>query len=368
MNTCSVLSANFKEAVSLCGMAVKKRSPNPIAQCIHLRPFKDGIQMSATNFVVTVGMELASEGSLSASVDAAMLASAAASIDGDTTSLRLDGTRLIIEGKNSKFTLASSSMALPPIHFPEGPSVAIDGEALADAINRVSFAAIQDDTTTSWKNGVYFKPGKDSITLSACDERRIATARISGVVGSGKPYLSSAVHAVMIGSIVAGDSASLVVTEDAISARGGDKWIVCPAMESRYPDLSIPFAAPAKATAKVNRAALLDAVKSVSLVLDGELASAVSVAFAMGRFTVSATSSRGEATAGGDAECSEPFDFVAHYRRLADALRFAVGDQANIVLSEQGAHSVAANVRINPESDFKQLLVPMDLSKAAAAA
>lgn len=372
--TCTVRTEQLRDALGLCGMVLKKRSPNPAALAYHVRPGPVGIEVFATDFQASVGVGVASDVSVSFSTPGDRFAAAVDSIDTETATLVRDGERLVVSSNPPKgrqrdartFRLTAADPLDTRMGEPTGTPIAIDGTDLAEAIDRVEFAANRGDTA-DWKNGVNFAPSDAGLTLTACDTRKFSSVRLSAVAKDGEPCVLSTGYAVAVAKLVEGGDATLHVDGRGVVAQAGDRWISCPAFQTKYPDTSYLFAGRAGSRAVVDRDRLIREVQAAAIVLgQTEAQFGVALTFSRDGFTAKGLAGVEDTATGGPAECSGEFSFVANYRFLIDCLRHAKGETVTLVDGRNGGG--IPNVQINPDGEHRLLVQPLDVKTASPAA
>lgn len=359
MNKATVQTSALVDAVAICAMATKKRNPNPVTQAIHLRPGPLGVEVYATNFVVAIGVGVASEGQISASIPSEQFAAAVRALDGETANLSRDGTKLVLSSDNTKFRLETTDPSLMTIQANDGKPFAVDGDELADAINGVAFAADSSEVH-SWTNGINLAPSKAALTLSATNKKTFARQRISGVFADASPCMISVPHAEILAVIVAGGSAEITISETGVLAKSGERWMQCTALEAKFMEVDgfLFREMETKGSARVKRDVISEAIRSAAIMAD--INNYAAVRFESGRFSV--ITGNGNGVAGGACEGKQAFSFVVNHAYLSNAIRHTGGEEVEIALVSCG--NAAPTIRINPSSEHKIVIQPINIDPA----
>lgn len=367
--TCTIDANAAREAVSLCMMAVKPRSPQPSLLAVHVAAGPLGIEFRGSDLATTIGVGVASDGEFQGSVQGDLLQRAVNGVSDETIRLTRDGTRLAMRwGSKGKFDIAVGAFDMPPVEADDVAPIAVDGDALADAIKHATTATEAGKSTFS--GGIQFSRRDGRLFVCGTDGRQVAIAKVPGIVGEGEPCVLTVEDAKRVAAVVGGGSAEIKMTSRRMHAAGGSRWISATAMEVRYPPVFNIVAGLGQldAAVTVNRGLFLARVQSVGVVLaDDPQTLSVTLRVAGGRYELAASSAKnGDACEGGElAEASdaEAVAVVGH-TRLLDAVRSSPSDRVTIGFQNE----LGKPLRINEGSDAETYIVPMNLTPIPASA
>lgn len=253
---------------------VPTRATLPVLQGVLLDATAGALSLRGTN------VELGSTTRLPAEVrvpgrsvlPARLLADYMAELPDEPVTLRLDAGAARVRATCGGFSAALATM--DPDEFPAFPDpdagdvVEFAREPLARALQRVAFAAAEDDSRPVL-SGVLFDPTPEGLTLAASDGFRLGRSHVSGHVATSRQALIPARAVMEFARLLADEQASarLVIAPDGRAAhlRCGNTTLVARLIEGSFPDISrvIPSETATRVTATVD--ALRGAVRATGL-------------------------------------------------------------------------------------------------------
>jgi len=206
-------------------------------------------------------------------VQARLLSEIVSKLPGDSVSLELQDSRMLVKSGSSKFSLSSMSLAEYP-NIPEPPSASgkISSEEFAESVAQVSVAASREEVTPVL-TAVMLTVSDKEMALVATDRFRVAVKNVSWK-GSGSE------QEILIPARVANEIAKTFSHENEVEiglAEGdklmvgfaaGSKSVTTSTIKGKYPAVLGLFPESTPHFAVINTHDLLDATKRVSLVVD----------------------------------------------------------------------------------------------------
>ena len=309
-------SANHTALVDALGWVAKSlpaRPAVPVLAAVKLSVTGNVLTLSAFDYdqsaVATV--EVLSNRDGTVLVSGRLLADIARALPKDDVRFTVEGNKLLIQSKASKF-----SLQIMPDHdypaLPENPPTlgSVDANAFGEAVRKVVPAAGRDDmlpvlTSVNMK----FDPATGAVTMAATDRFRLAIAKVAFDTDgdtTGEP-ISILVPARVIDlwakSLAGRDGGRFTLGAggenlNVFSIQAGDRSATVRLLDGSYPKVEALIPKDYNAESVLNSADLLAAVKRVALVAQGT-ATPAKVAFTREGVDVSAT---------GDDEANEFLD------------------------------------------------------------
>ncbi|MET7280014.1 DNA polymerase III subunit beta [Kribbella sp. NPDC005582] len=242
-------------------------------------------------------------------VSGRLLAGICRAMPADTVDLQAEGARVIVSSGNARFALQTLPLSeYPPL--PELPAAGgvVSGEVFARSVAQVVSAAGRDDTVPVF-TGVRVEIRGPVITLLATDRYRLAVRSFAWEPTDPEIEADALVPAKVLADLaktMAGHEVTLALgstrTGDGlIGFEGAGRRATSRLIDAEFPKVRklIPAPAAITRTVTVGTAALIEAVKRVSLV--AERTSPVRITFVDGTATLSAGN-------GEEAEATEPIE------------------------------------------------------------
>ena len=293
------------EAVSWTARALPVRPASPILAGVRIKADGDELTLSSFDY------EVSANSHIPATVDEAgevlvsgrLLADISKSLPSKPVSVELDGQKVNLVCGSSHFTLAVMPLDEYPL-LPAQPTGigAIDSSTLSQAVSQVSIAASRDDTLPLL-TGVRIEINGPAITLLATDRYRLAMRELDW-----EPTDTSIEEVALVKARILQDVAKVEVGLSGESQPGASSLIGFTAqgrrttstlMDGDYPAVRRLFPDTTPIQAVVDRHALLEAVKRMSLV--AERKTSVRLAFTEGQLVL-------EAGQGDNAQASEAIE------------------------------------------------------------
>lgn len=260
-----------------------------------------------TSCRATLTAEVSDEGS--ALVSGRLLADICRSLPAKPVDVMLDGARVSLTCGSARFSLQT----MPVEDYPSIPSMpaatgTVPSEAFAHAVAQAVTAAGRDDMLPVL-TGVRLEIEGDTIALLATDRFRLAQRELAWTPGQPDASLAALVPAKVLGdtakSLTAGPEVTIALsatgTGDGLigfegSGPGGVRRTTTRLLDGEFPKVRSLFPSERLTIAKLDKAALIESLKRVSLV--AERNTAVQLAFKDGVLTLDAGS-------GDEAQASE---------------------------------------------------------------
>lgn len=364
----TVNNAALVDALGWVAKSLPLRPTAPVLAGVKLSVAGNLLTLSAYDYeqsaVAQVEVEGATDGVVV--VSGRMFSEIARALPAGDVKVTVDGTRLLVQARTSKFSLA----VMPDGEYPSLPSAppaigSVEAAAFSDAVRKVVAAAGKDDTLPVLTAvQVEFDPEAGVITLAATDRFRLSVVKVPFTAAPGSeaskvlvPSRTLDLWAKSLGGkegetfalgTGGGDAAAFAIT-------AGTRSATVRLLDGQFPAYQALIPKDFAAETTLNSADLLSAVKRVAIVAQTTRAP-IKIDFDKDGLTVSA-SSDGEASE--DVEASHVGDTIAmgfNSAYLSDGLNAIGGGDLRVSL-------VAANkpVIIQPvgSEDYTYLLMPM---------
>lgn len=344
-------------------------------------PVLAGLVVEASGDVVTLSgfdYEVSTRAMVDADVEAAgtvlvsgrLLADIARSLPAQPVVMGVEGNRVTITCGRSSFTLPTLPMEDYP-SLPEMPesSGSIDATTLGNAVAQVAIAAGRDDTLPTL-TGIRVEVDGSSIVLAATDRYRLAVRELQWSPADSKTHAELLVPAKTLAetakSLVGTDSVTLALPpegERLMGFEGGSRRTTTRLLDGEFPKYRSLLPNESSTHATVDTAALIEAVKRVSLV--AERNTPVRLTFAHSELAL-------RAGAGDDAQAEEAIEanidgddieiaFNPGY--LLDGLSAINAPQAQFAFTQATRPAVLVGVGDSgPLVEYRYLLMPVRLT------
>ncbi|GMA21576.1 DNA polymerase III subunit beta [Arsenicicoccus piscis] len=296
------------EAVTWVARALPNRAPVPVLAGLLIEAGDDDtVTLSAYDYEISARLTIAAEVSEAGTVLVLgrLLADICRNLPNRPIELAADGHKVQVTCGSSRFAL----LQMPADDYPTLPispegSGTIDGTTFTQAVAQVAVAADRGDTLPIL-TGVRVEIEGDTMTLLATDRYRLAMRELTW-----SPQATDANHVALVPARLLSDTAKSLGASGSVeialgSAAGGDGLVGFEAgsrrtttrlLDGEYPKVTSIFPTSVETEAVVDTAALVEAVKRVSLV--AERNTPVRLRFTDGQVSI-------EAGAGDDAQASE---------------------------------------------------------------
>jgi DNA polymerase-3 subunit beta len=339
----------LSQAVIFVTKLLTSKNTNPTLAGIRIDAAESGVTFASFDHDVSTRTTIAGDVDTSGSVlvSGKLLADIVTRLPGDTVTVSLVETKLVVSSGTAKFTMS----VMPLNEYPNLPEVppaigTFDGEQLAEAIAQVGVAALKDDGQPAIMN-ISVEVSQDSISFTATDRYRIASRDIPWkAAGVSEPTQ------ILVPARVLIEAGKMFQTEDLVTfslLAGGDRELLAISAGNRIVTSSLAKGSFPKvrglldekgggaAYAIVLSSDLVDATRRVSLVLERDGAI---------KYTFTKDGVLLETSAAETASASETVD--AHL----------VGDEVFVWLKPRlvidgvaGAHSEFVRLGFTPSSD-----------------
>jgi len=295
------------DAVAWTARTLPNRPTVPVLAGLRIDATDGAVTFSSFDYEVsgrvTVGAEVADPGTVL--VSGRLLADIGRSLPDRPVDLTSDGTKVVITCGSARFTLQT----LPVDEYPELPELpdssgTVDGALLAEAVSQVAVAAGRDDMLPTL-TGIRIEIEGETVTLAATDRYRLAVRELTW-----RPLRPEVSAIALVPARTLVDTAKTLGTESevtiALAGSANDSLIGLAASGRRttsrlidgewVPNYRRLFPAETATVARVEMAALTEAVKRVALV--AERNTPIRLTFEDGQVVL-------EAGSGEDAQASE---------------------------------------------------------------
>lgn len=270
---------SFSEAVAWAARTLPTRSNQPLLSGLMITAEASGLTLSSFDYEVSgrVAVEAVVETPGRVLVPGRLLSDIARSLPAQPVTLQLEGSRVTLECGRSSFTLPTMSADDYP-ELPQMPTSAgvVAGASFAAAVAQVAVAASTDETI-SFLTGIRLEMTGSLITLAATDRYRLAVRELAWAPES----LSIDAAALVPARILADTAKTLAGQESVVIAlagsgqdegllgiHGGGRSTTTRLLGGEFPKYRTLLPAEANTIASVDTAALVEAVKRVSLVAE----------------------------------------------------------------------------------------------------
>ncbi len=269
----STSKTEFQTALQKLSRATPTRSTLPILSCVLFQVNEGNTILRATDLEITIVVTLATsiEDPGSAAIPLQTLLDITNELPEDARLTISVDDKYRVELKTEAGTY--DIMGKPPEEFPAMPevdnrkSVGVSTEALRSIIQTTSFAVSRDELKPAL-TGVLFRFGKDELTAVATDGHRLVryirsdyqSQEFTGDVIVPKKFLS------LIATALSGeDSTQMWLGDNHLTATIGSDTYFTRIIDERFPDYESVIPKDNDKELKVDRFALLSAVKRVSI-------------------------------------------------------------------------------------------------------
>ena len=365
------------EAVAWTARSIPNR-PGTLPQLsgIKVSTGQHGLSLSGfdyeTSAQVTIPADVADDGEVL--VSGRLLADIARALPDKPVDVALDGAKLGVTCGSSRFSLQTMPVEDYPA-LPEMPEVAgtVDGDLFATAVGQAVTAAGRDDMLPVL-TGVKVEIDGSTLSLLATDRFRLSLRELEWSPVQSDLSVSALVPARVLSdtakSLTAGSQLTIALAtaggEGLIGfvseAAGGQRRTTTRLIEGAFPNVRQLFPATSEITAQLEVAALIDAVKRVSLVAGRN--TPIRLGFSDGMVTL-------EAGNGEEAQASESLEaaltgedisigFNPSY--LLDGLGAIGGSHVHVAMTQPArpaAFTSMAGADAQPDLAFRYLLMPL---------
>lgn len=369
----------FADAVAWAGRTVPTRPSVPMLSGLRLECV-DGadpkLSIASYDYEVSGRVEIVADVADAGVtlVNGRLLVDIARSLPSQPVDVEIDGTRLRVRSGRAAFELPT----LPVEEYPSLPAMpessgAVPGTVLAGAVSQVAVAAGRDDALP-FLTGVRVEVDGDQVTLAATDRYRLAVRTFTWT-----PTAADFSAAALVPARTLADTAkalahadqvrlafgSAAAGEGLLGIEGSDRRTTTRLLEGDFPKYRSLLPAESPTVARVETAALTEAVKRVALV--AERSSAVKMIFNGQEMVLEAGT--GDDAIGVDAlECAvtgEPLERIAfNPGYLLEGLAAISKPVTNMAFTNPNKPAVltgAASFDADAGDDYLYLLMPVRL-------
>ena len=367
---------SFSEAVAWAARTLPTRSNQPLLSGLLITAEASGLTLSSFDYEVSgrVSVEAVVDTPGRVLVPGRLLSDIARSLPAQPVTLQLEGSRVTLECGRSSFTLPTMSADDYP-ELPQMPTSAgvVAGASFAAAVAQVAVAASSDETI-SFLTGIRLEMSGSMITLAATDRYRLAVRELTWAPES----LSIDAAALVPARVLADTAKTLAGHESVVIAlaesgqdggllgiHGGGRSTTTRLLGGEFPKYRTLLPSEANTIASVDTAALVEAVKRVSLV--AERNTALRMRFSGDEVDLQAGSGdEAQAVEALDATITgDDIEIAFNPRFLLDglsALDAPVVRFAFTVSNKPAVLTGAAERGAEPAPEFRYLLMPVRLT------
>lgn len=369
----------FADAVAWAGRTVPARPALPMLSGLRLEVSEGSesrLSIASYDYEVSGRVELEADvaGAGVSLVNGRLLVDIARSLPAQPVDVETEGTRLRVRCGRSTFELPTLPVEeYPPLPAMPEPSGGVPGSVLAGAVAQVAVAAGRDDALP-FLTGVRIEVDGEQVTLAATDRYRLAVRTFNW-----RPVAADFSAAALVPARTLADTAkalahadevhlafgSAAVGEGLLGIEGLDRRTTTRLLEGDFPKYRSLLPTESPTVARVETAALTEAVKRVALV--AERSSAVKMIFNDQELVLEAGA--GDDAIGVDAiECvvsGEPMERIAfNPGYLLEGLAAINQPITNLAFTNPNKPAVltgAASMEADANDDYLYLLMPVRL-------
>jgi DNA polymerase-3 subunit beta len=362
------------DAVAWTARTLPSRPTVPVLAGLRLDASSDGVTFSAFDYEVsgrvTAPAEVADEGT--ALVSGRLLADICRSLPAKPVELTSDGGKVVLTCGSARFTL----LTLPVDEYPDLPQMpdasgTVDGSVLAEAVAQVAVAAGRDDMLPVL-TGIRVEIEGETVTLAATDRYRLAVRELTWRPGRPDVTAVALVPARTLADTaktMGGGEVTLALagtsSDSLVGLAAGGRRATTRLLDGEFPKYRSLFPAESATVARVDTAALVEAVRRVSLV--AERNTPVRLSFGGSEVVL-------EAGSGEDAQASESLPAVVEGADVAigfnpgyllDGLGAIDAPVAHLSFTQSTRPAViqgAPSAEADPDTTYRYLLMPVRLS------
>ena len=276
--------------------------------------------------------------------------------------LTVDGTSLIIEGRDSYFKVhGEDATQFPPIpEFPEQECLTIGKDALLEMITKTVFATAQERTRYAL-NGVLMCLDGNQCMMVATDGRRLALIRkkCANPVGYDSSIIVPTKALSQIEKVITDDDENIriKIEENQILVGTKRSTLYAQLVEGQFPDYESVVPSATKSSLVLPRAELQSAVSRAALLATDE-SRAVRLAFTADKLTLSSRDpEEGEAKVQmGMKYDGEDFEIAFNPDYVEDVLKVAGTDEVEFRFNDSDKAAVFGD-----KADFTYVIMPLAL-------
>lgn len=357
-------TTQLREAVSRASR-LAPRSGNPALECVRITADQESLRIKSTDTQIWLcetlaACEVTQPGSTA--VPAAKLAAVLGRIAAPTVSMSVKLAEMEIDGGTAgRFSLATLPVRDMP-QLPDSPesdgALVIAGDELADALRRASIACSRQEHTRYAICGLLLAAGKrDTLDVVGTDGHRLARQTMDAKANCNAIVPRKAVEMLASMAGPAEQEVSLTFGQGRMLAACEGWEIGASLIEGSFPPYKDVIPKENKLSVTVDRAAMLDALRSASLMTDFE---SKGVRFEIGEhgMDISARSESGRAKISLEAEISgeaiAAIGFNPHY--LIEALKVISEEHVRLELSAPNKPGVLV------AGNFTYVIMPVSLT------
>ena len=364
------------DAVAWAARSLPVRPSVPVLAGLLIEAAGDGLQLSTfdyeTSARATLSADVTDEGK--ALVSGRLLADICRSLPNKPVEMTIDGARVSLTCGSARFSLQT----LPVEEYPTLPSMptasgTVQSDLFAHAVAQAVTAAGRDDMLPVL-TGVRIEIDGSSISLLATDRFRLSQRELGWEPNSPDESLAALVPAKVLAdtakSLTAGSQVTIALAASGAgegiigfegAAPGGVRRTTTRLLDGEFPKVRSLFPNEHQTVAKVDKAALIESVKRVSLV--AERNTAVQLAFSDGVLTLDAGS-------GDEAQASESIEATIdgadittgfNPQFLLDGLTAIEEPEVELAFTQASKPVVLSGVTDDRDTGFRYLLMPRRL-------
>jgi DNA polymerase III subunit beta len=364
------------DAVAWAARSLPVRPSVPVLAGLLIEAAGDGLQLSTfdyeTSARATLSADVSEEGK--ALVSGRLLSDICRSLPAKPVEMSIDGTRVQLTCGSARFSLQTLPVeeypTLPPMPTASGT---VQSDLFANAVSQAVTAAGRDDMLPVL-TGVRIEIDGSSISLLATDRFRLSQRELSWDPATPDETLAALVPAKVLAetakSLTAGSQVTIALAASGAgegiigfegAAPGGVRRTTTRLLDGEFPKVRSLFPSEHQTVAKVDKAALIESVKRVSLV--AERNTAVQLAFSDGVLTLDAGS-------GDEAQASESIEATIdgadittgfNPQFLLDGLSAIEESEVELAFTQASKPVVLSGVSDDGDTGFRYLLMPRRL-------
>jgi DNA polymerase-3 subunit beta len=351
--------AALADALSVVQHATNRKATQPVLACVQLSVAADGLRLSATDTEPACVRAVPASGALDpVAVECATLLQIAKALPGDTVTLDLSGTRLVVSAGLSQFKLPVFTDMPPMPAFVAVSAATLAALDLLRLTEQTGFAVADDDVRYGL-NGAHVEVDGETLWMVSTDGHRLsrASAPFTGTIAPlGHSLIPRKAIAAVRRILEHAGSVTLEYGEGGW-LRLGSFWFRL--IDGEFPDYKGILPTETNHRVVIDREALMGAAKRAALIASDRQSRATRFNFTDGSVSVSVSSpERGDVSETLDCDVQNPIELGLNLRYLSEVL--AALRTERVVL--EVAHALAPMV-VKGEGDESAmfLIMPMRL-------
>jgi len=351
---------SFSEALAALERVIPTRSSNTVLTQLWMEAGPDGLLLRGSNgeidLEITVPAEVDGEGARL--VPGQLIGQVVRSLPGELVEMAFEGAELLLESGSFSTRLATGDPAdYPQFNFAAGEFVRIPAAELARAIQRVRYAASNEDYRAIFR-GVQIELHPEKLRTVASDGFRLALYDLARSLGQEKRFVVPARSADEVVKVLerADGEVSLAVEAGHLTLAAEGFRMAVALMEGEFPEYERVIPASFVFEARVSAPTLRDSLKRVKVLADRNN-HRVDLVFSGGQLQVVAEGELGRGAERLEVEAPADAEMTLAYN--AEYLLDALGPVAGTALLKFSGPASASVVQDAEDEGYLAVVVPL---------